>query len=162
MADFQEAILIVLQHEGGYVNDPADSGGETNFGICKRSYPDLDIAHITRADAEAVYERDFWSPLLLDQIVDQQIATKVFDTAVLTGKQRAVKILQRAVQSAGGGIVELDGVLGPKTIAAANASSPLLLLQSYRQLLVVFYNGLVRATPSDKKFLQGWLNRANT
>jgi lysozyme family protein len=162
MADFKQAISIVLQNEGEYVNDPADPGGETNFGISRRSYPNLDIAHLTRADAEAIYKRDFWTPLLLDQVVDQQVATKVFDTAVLTGKHRAIKLLQRAIQTAGGGIVAVDGVIGPKTIAAANKSSPQILLQSYRQLLAMFYEGLVEATPSDQKFLRGWLNRANT
>jgi lysozyme family protein len=162
MADFTLAIPTVLAHEGGYANDPDDPGGETNFGISKRSYPDVDIADLTQADAEAIYQRDFWTPLLLDQFNDQGVATKVLDTAVLIGISRSVKFLQRSVQNAGGGIVVVDGAMGPHTLAAVNASSPDLFLQFYRQLLVTYYEGLVEEVPTDQKFLEGWLNRANS
>ncbi len=161
MADFHLAIPTVLQHEGGYVNDPNDPGGETRFGVSKRSYPHLDIAHLTRLQAEIIYERDFWMPLLLDQVSDQRVATKLLDTAVLIGKSRAVKLLQRAVQSAGGGIVPVDGCIGPATVSAVNRSSPLLLLDAYRHLLVTYYEGLVESVPTSQKFLNGWLARAN-
>jgi type VI secretion system secreted protein VgrG len=80
---------------------------------------------------------------------------------VLIGRSRAVKFLQRAVQNAGGGIVLVDGLMAPKTLAAMNSSSPELLLSAYKQLLVTFYEGLVEAVPTDKKFLNGWLKRAN-
>ncbi len=161
MAEFEAAIPIVLRHEGGHVHDPADAGGETNFGICKRSYPTVDVAHLTRADAETIYRRDFWIPLQLDQVRDQQVAAKVLDTAVLVGKSQAVKFLQRAVQNAGGGLVPVDGCIGPATLHAVNQSSPLLLLDAYRRLLVTFYEGLVEAVPTNQKFLSGWLTRAN-
>ena len=162
MADFQQAIPTVLQHEGGYCNDPHDSGGETNFGICKRSYPQLDIASLTPGDAQAIYHRDFWIPLQLDQVNSQAVATKVLDTAVLVGKSRAVKFLQRAVLNTGGGVVEVDGQIGPKTIAAANQSSAVLLLENYRQQLATYYGELVEAVPTNQKFLNGWLKRANS
>lgn len=162
MADFERALRTVLQHEGGYVNDPSDCGGETNFGICKRSYPDLDLVRLKIDDAQAIYHRDFWTPLLLDQIKSQEIATKIFDTAVLIGKSRAVKFLQQAVQIAGGGIVDVDGSIGPKTLAAVNDSSPILLLQHYRRQLATYYEGLAVAKPANQKFLKGWLNRANS
>lgn len=161
MALFDLAIPTVLQHEGGYVHDPEDAGGETNFGISRRSYPSLDIARLSRTDAEAIYHRDFWIPLQLDRIRDQQVATKLLDTAVLVGPQRAVKLLQRAVQNAGGGLVPVDGHIGPATLKAVNDSSPLLLLQSYRHLLATFYEGLVEEVPTNQKFLRGWLTRAN-
>ena len=48
---FEEAVKSVLKHEGGYVNDPKDPGGETNFGISKRAFPDLDIKNLTEEDA---------------------------------------------------------------------------------------------------------------
>jgi lysozyme family protein len=161
MADFALAIPIVLLHEGGYVNDPDDPGGETKYGICKRSYPHVDIAQLTIEGAKAIYERDFWTPLLLSQVHSQLVATKVLDSAVLIGPRRAVKFLQRAVQNAGGGIVLVDGTMGPKTLAAVNSSSPDLLLAAYKQLLVTYYEGLVETVPTDEKFLKGWLARAN-
>ena len=162
MADFHLAIPTVLKHEGGYVNDPNDAGGETAYGISRRSYPDLNIAHLTRTEAEQIYQRDFWMPLQLDAVNDQQVATKVFDSAVLIGKSRAVKFLQRAVQSAGGGIVTVDGHLGPATLQAVNTASPLLLMEAYRHLLATYYEGLAEAIPADGKFLNGWLTRANS
>lgn len=161
MADFDLAIPTVLRHEGGYCNDCNDAGGETNFGISKRSYPDLDIACLTLDDAKAIYRRDFWDALCLDEITDQAVATKLFDTAVLIGRSRAVKFLQRALQQAGGGIVEVDGRIGAKTIAAVNQSPALLLLSAYRHLLATYYEGLVEAVPTNIKFLKGWLSRAN-
>ena len=54
MADFHLAIPTLLRHEGGYVNDPDDCGGVTNFGICQRSYPKLDIASLTLDEAKAM------------------------------------------------------------------------------------------------------------
>ncbi len=162
MAVFELAIPTVLEHEGGYVNDPADAGGETNFGISKRSYPALDIAHLTRPEAQAIYQRDFWVPLHLDAIGSQEVANKLLDTAVLIGRCRAVQLLQRSVQTAGGGVIAVDGQLGPQTLAAVNQSSPTLLLQAFRALLATYYEGLVEAVPGDQKFLHGWLARANS
>lgn len=162
MAEFKRAIPIILRHEGGYVHDPDDAGGETKFGISKRSYPKLDIAKLTEEEARKIYERDFWKPLRLDAINSHEIATKVFDSAVLIGLKRAVTFLQRAVQNAGGGIVPVDGKMGASTIAAVNASSPDLLLMSYRHFLVTYYEGLVETVPTNKKFLKGWVKRANS
>jgi lysozyme family protein len=162
MAEFRLAIPTVLRHEGGYVNDPNDAGGETAFGISRRSYPDLDIAHLTRAEAEEIYRRDFWAPLQLDLVQDQHVATKVFDSAVLIGRSRAVTFLQRAVQSAGGGLVPVDGHIGPDTLQAVNTASPLLLIEAYRRLLATYYKALAEAVPTNAKFLKGWLSRANS
>lgn len=161
MADFHLAIPTVLRHEGGYCNDCHDAGGETNFGISKRSYPDLNIAHLTVDDAKAIYRRDFWDVLRLDEIMDQAVATKLLDTAVLIGRSRATKFLQRAVQQAGGGIVEVDGIIGSRTITAANQCPASLLLPAYRQILATYYEGLVEAVPRNRKFLSGWIARAN-
>lgn len=63
---FQPALNIVLAFEGGLVNDPADPGGITKFGISQRAYPTLDIANLTLEDASVIYQRDYWEPLGLD------------------------------------------------------------------------------------------------
>ncbi len=160
MADFHLAIPTVLRHEGGYVNDPDDCGGATNFGICQRSYPDLDIASLTLDDARSIYERDFWKPLLLDQLHSQAVATKLLDTAVLIGKTRAVQFLQRSVPEAGGGILLVDGKMGRNTLMAVNVSSPELLLAGFRRLLATYYENLATQIPGNRKFLKGWLLRA--
>jgi hypothetical protein len=57
---FERAVAFVLRHEGGYVNDPRDPGGETKYGISKRAYPRLDIKGLTEADAKEIYRRDYW------------------------------------------------------------------------------------------------------
>ena len=56
LVEFDEIIEVVLHHEGGYVNDPDDPGGETNFGIAKRSHPDVDIANLTKDGAKEIYK----------------------------------------------------------------------------------------------------------
>ena len=55
MAEFKLAIPRVITNEGGYVNDPDDPGGETKYGISKRSYPALDIKNLTVEQATAIY-----------------------------------------------------------------------------------------------------------
>jgi len=59
MANFNQALKKTLVFEGGYVNDPDDPGGETNFGISKRAYPDLDIPNITDRQVRNIYWRDY-------------------------------------------------------------------------------------------------------
>lgn len=81
---FDAAFQLVVGAEGGYVCDPNDPGGETKWGISKRSYPDLDIPSLTEADAQAIYLRDYWSPLDLDS-KPWGTALLKFDAAVNQG-----------------------------------------------------------------------------
>jgi lysozyme family protein len=86
------AIRTLLEVEGGYVNHPTDPGGETKFGISKRSYPTLDIPHLTRDDAARIYRRDYW-----DRVPDglpDDLHWMVFDSAVNHGVARALAWLQ--------------------------------------------------------------------
>lgn len=85
MADFEQAVALVLKHEGGYVNDPTDPGGETNFGISKRSFPALDIRSITRDQAARIYRNEYWSEINGYQISDQSYANSLLDFAVNCG-----------------------------------------------------------------------------
>ncbi len=110
---FDRAVALVLAHEGGYVNDPRDPGGETRYGISKRAYPDVDILHLTEEQAKAIYKRDYWDKLRTDEI-PEELAICLFDAAVNMGRDRAVRLLQRAC-----GVAQ-DGVMGGNTIAAAN------------------------------------------
>ncbi len=155
MADFERAVERVLEHEGGYVFDPDDPGGETKFGISKRSYPDLDIKNLTVDQAKRIYELDWWIPMGLDEVEDQELAEKVFDMAVLMGRRRAVKLLQRALNAAGATLEE-DGVIGPRTIGALNNHpNKRHVLAEFKLELVGYFLGLDR-----DKFLKGWLRRA--
>ena len=114
MADnFDRAFAVVVGIEGNYSNpDPeVDPGGETKFGISHRAYPDLDIANLTLADAKALYLKDYWREVCCDQM-PWPLALLVFDGAVNQGQPATKRTLQQAL-----GVV-VDGVIGPKTIAA--------------------------------------------
>ena len=65
---FGDAIKVILKHEGGYVNDSDDPGGETNMGISKRAYPEIDIKRLTEAEATAIYYDDYWRPARVEDV----------------------------------------------------------------------------------------------
>lgn len=144
---FPRAVANVLDHEGGYINHPDDPGGETNFGISKRAYPNLDIRNLTQGDAIDIYRRDYWIPIKGDQL-PPAVAIYLMDTAVNVGVSRAVKMLQRVV-----GVVE-DGSIGTKTIEAVNAAPNAL------QLLDAARLAYYRRLPTLVKFGRGWERRA--
>lgn len=114
--NFDTTFDRVMGHEAGYVNDPNDPGGETKWGISKRSYPHLDIAKLSREDARAIYRRDFWERIRADKLPDG-VAYQLFDFAVNSGIETAVRYLQRALDVAD------DGVWGPHSQAAADGAS---------------------------------------
>lgn len=111
---FDEIFTRLLGHEGGYSSDPRDAGGETNWGISKRTYPTLDIKNLTQVEAKAIYYRDFWMPLNGDKLYDG-VAFQLFDFAVNSGIGNAIRAYQRALN------VLDDGHFGPASLAAANA-----------------------------------------
>ncbi len=141
----------------GYVNDPTDTGGETKFGVAKNANPTIDIKTLTFADAKKVYYQKYWLKSSCDQIVDvnSKIAIAHFDAAVNHGVSRANKMLQTAL-----GVVA-DGDIGPKTIAAIKNADSSTLLKIMLNIRREFYQSIVRANPSQSKFLNGWLNRIN-
>lgn len=117
---FLAAVEFLLAEEGGHVDDARDPGGETKFGISKRSFPNLDIGDLSRDDAIAIYHREFWIKLQGDRLLPA-VAVSVFDTAVNMGVGTSIKLLQRSLDVAD------DGVLGRKTMArAATADATLI------------------------------------
>lgn len=99
---FDEAFQRLLGHEGGYVNDPADPGGETNWGISKRSYPYVDIAGLTVEGAKAIYLKDFWNAAQLENM-PPALAFQLFDFAINSGIGTAIRKLQQAIGAADDG-----------------------------------------------------------
>lgn len=95
---FDEAVNIILKHEGGYSHDSLDPGGETNFGICKRSYPNIDIKNLTKEKAMAIYRADFWDKLKIESL-PRNIRLLYFDCAVNQGPARAQKFYLEAAKS---------------------------------------------------------------
>jgi lysozyme family protein len=112
--NFDAAFERLLGHEGCYVNDPNDRGGETKFGISKRSYPGEDIAGMTLERAKQIYWHDYWGPAGCDAVPDG-VRFDLFDMAVNSGVGAAVRALQRAVGE------PVDGILGPRTLQAVQS-----------------------------------------
>jgi lysozyme family protein len=145
--------LVDPQHEGGYVNDPRDPGGETKYGISKRSYPDEDIASLTLERAKAIYARDFWHPAGCEA-VPALLAYDLFDMAVNQGLHAAIKALQFAA-----GVAD-DGVLGPNTLRAVQRELPIRLLFRFDAARLVHY-----AEARDDQLTtygRGWLHRTGS
>ena len=151
---FKWIIKFVLDAEGGYTNDPADPGGETNYGIDKRSHADVDIKALTVEQATDIYFAEYWIKYKCDAYA-APLGEVYFDCCVNNGAKQANKFLQRAVG------VEADGIIGPKTLAAIQSKD------SYTTALEVvkqrqnFYVLISENRSSLKKFLKGWTNRNN-
>ena len=146
---FDQAFDRLIGNEGGYVNNPEDPGRETNWGVSKRSYPEVDIANLTREGAKAIYLRDFWQRGQMDRY-DPAIAFQVFDMAVNSGIETAVRTLQRAA-----GVAE-DGHIGPITVAAIKAKSVTDMLMLFIAYRLKFWTRL----STWPTFGKGWANRA--
>jgi lysozyme family protein len=146
--NFEQAFNRLLSSEGGYINDPADPGGETNWGISKRSYPDLDIKHLTREDAMAIYKRDFWD--VLGEDVHPAIKFQVFDFAVNSGITTAIRKLQSAI-----GVAD-DGHFGPVSAARLKAMDVSDVLMRFIAERLDFW----RRLSTWPRFGAGWAGRA--
>lgn len=146
---FDEVFNRVLGHEGGYVNHPSDPGGETNWGISKRSYPDLDIKSLTRNQAKDIYKRDFWDRVHGDSMYDG-VAFQVFDFTVNSGIETALRKLQKAV-----GVAD-DGYWGPITQNAINSLPEAVIIMRYTAERLDFW----RSLSTWKTFGNGWAGRA--
>jgi len=148
--NFEIAFERLIGNERGYSNNPLDPGKETNWGISKRSYPDVDIASLTRDQAKQIYRSDFWNKGSFDQL-PFALAFQAFDIAVNSGITEAVKLLQQAA-----GVV-VDGDLGPKTLAAINSQS----LPALLMLLAAARLDFWRSLPIWETFGNGWAGRAS-
>lgn len=174
MSTFEAAIPTVLRHEGGYVNDPDDRGGETNFGISMKmitdegitaarlGLPDLEpgsLKNLTIEKAISVYRDLFWERQGYGRIDDQHLATKVFDCAVNCGPTHANQLIQRAANDCGRALDD-DGKLGPISIKAINECSPGKLYICMCAQMERYYHAIVARHPEQVKFLSNWLMRA--
>lgn len=145
---FTTLVDRVLDHEGGYVNHPNDPGGETQWGIARRSYPNLNIRTLTRDDAVNIYRRDFWDRVKGDQL-PVEFAFQAFDAAVNHGIGNAVRWMQRAA-----GVAD-DGIFGPLTLAAVRSKSGADLVLTFNAERLDFYTKL----STWGSFGKGWVRR---
>lgn len=153
MADFYKEINKVLQREGGYVNDPHDKGGETNFGISKRAFPNVDIKNLTADDARAIYKEHYWDRVKGDEIESQIVAGEVFDMAVNAGVRTSSKMTQAIIGTLA------DGIIGSKTLEALNGVDDEKFVLAFKLARVARYTNIANKNPTQRKFLRGWINR---
>jgi len=156
MAIFDKDIIKI---EGGLTNDRHDHGGLTKYGISQNSYPNLDIANLTVAQALDIYERDYWNRNKLSLIISQSIANQIFLLIVNEGAEHAIKIVQAALVRRGMKIV-IDGKIGIVTISTINKCNPFSLSESIRVAECKHYLEIVDNEPSQEIFFRGWIRRA--
>jgi lysozyme family protein len=165
MSSFNSALERILKHEGGLVDDPADSGGRTNFGITQNVYDEFRAAkpapkqlvdYILNDEVVDIYRENYWFPAgcaLLDIARRPKLALFHFDFAVNAGVRRAIQTLQLAL-----GVMD-DGVIGPVTMKHIRNLDEMGILLVYVRLRLKFYTGLVKKKPVQIKFLPSWVNR---
>lgn len=170
MATFEDAIPVILAHEGGWVANPKDPGGETNYGISTLIIEREGITNeelglppgrdpgwlkaMTKDAAIGIYKRLFWDKFDYGRINDQTAATKVFDCAVNCGPSRAHVMAQRVA-----GVAQ-DGILGPQSIDAINKLDSKQFVAAFAYAMRNYYTELVERKPSLGVFLSNWLRRS--
>lgn len=156
--NFDKALAAVLHHEGGFVNHPSDPGGMTNLGCTKAVWEEW-VGHpvdektmraLTPADVAPLYKRKYWDKIKGDELPNG-IDYAVFDAAINSGPGRAVKWLQGCVGA------DMDGALGPKTLALVVAADQKELVEDYAKRRLSFLTDL----PTWSTFGKGWGRRVS-
>lgn len=187
MADFKEAYKKTMHHEGGYVDDPDDSGGETYKGVARKKNPtwkgwtmvdshksDSDFPKCLDDDDDLLdaimelYKQKYWDCYRADQL-SQAIAEELFDTGVNMGTSRAGRFFQRALNALNKngqlyGDIAIDGAVGKGTIGAykslmTHKGSGALLLKMLNVLQGARYIEIMDRNPTQEKYARGWFNR---
>ena len=158
---FQAALAVVLPFEGGYVDLPLDRGGPTDRGVTQATYDRCrmlqglqrrDVREMTPDELEAIYYLDYWRPPRCEEL-PPPVGLAVFDCAVHSGVQTAVRLLQEAAETV------VDGVFGPITLSRVGLVPAHDLVRRCLGLRYSHWLRIVRAHPEQKVFLQGWVNR---
>lgn len=175
MANIGNSINYVLKNEtgsdnpdeSGYSNNPFDRGGPTAWGVTLKTLsiyrghpcsPD-EVKNLKKAEAVAIYKKMFWDPMGLDHIVDQNVATCIFDIEVNRGEHTAVIYSQYACNCYGA-YLEIDGYIGPKTLEAINKLSREDFITAFYEEVIEGYRDIVKANANQAIFLHGWENRS--
>jgi lysozyme family protein len=186
MANFLESHKVVMVHEGGYANHPADKGGETYKGVARKFHPNWDGWSIVdkykglpnfenklnedralQSKVLSFYKEVFWDALKLDLVENEAIALELYDTSVNMGQSIGAKFLQTALNVSnknGKSYPDLtkDGKIGPKTIAALNKhENQKDLLKVLNVLQGARYIDIMERDPSQEVFFRSWFNRVS-
>ena len=155
-SNFQECLDLVLKSEGGWVNNPADPGGETNLGVTKRVWEEYvghavqSLKKLTKDDVAPLYELKYWRPCYCE-VLPRGLDFVVFSMGVNAGPGRSVKLLQQSI-----GCVP-DGVIGPRTRELISASNSANLIAKFSEARREYY----RSLKTFPIFGKGWLARVD-
>lgn len=173
-----EIISAILGHEGGYVNNPNDSGGETNWGITVRVARDYgyqgSMRHMNKRVAIEIYKELYWHRLQLDEIArySHSLAYVLFDIGVNAGVSRAARYLQRCLNVLNNrgkywADIAVDGDIGGNTMAAFRSyinkrgqEGLSRLIAMIKGLQMAHYITLAERREKDETFVYGWAGRA--
>ena len=156
MSNFESALEIILEHEGGYVNHPKDPGGETNLGVTKRVYEDFggekEMKDLTQEDVEPIYQENYWDKCKCDDL-PAGLDLCVFDFGVNAGPGRAAKYLQTLIGTVA------DGGIGPNTLKTLSSyvdtHGVVKTVEQYQANRQEYYEGL----STFDTFGRGWTRR---
>ncbi|WP_407546531.1 glycoside hydrolase family 108 protein [Vibrio parahaemolyticus] len=156
--EFCRCVYFILEQEGGlkpdggYVNNPKDSGGETKYGISKRAFPGRDIRTLTIDDAVRLYYTNYYKPAYCQEW-SESVALYTLDAAVQHGAVNAIRMLQEISGC------KTDGKVGPNTRAAVHSSDVEYLCARYGLRRARFYARIIKKDVSQVTFIEGWHNR---
>ena len=160
---FEKIFNYLIYVEGGYTDDKYDKGGKTKYGIIevearKYGYKGL-MKDLTLELAKEIYFKKYFIKNKLDKIDNEEIALSICDWTVNSGAW-GLKKAQQTLNELGYNLV-VDGIFGNKTLQALNTVDINKFLEIYHNKQRLFYNNIVKNNPTQKKFLQGWLNRVS-
>jgi len=159
---FNSAFKKTIGHEGGYVNDETDRGGETKYGVTKRDYPQLDIKNLTLKQAKEIYKANYYHKSF-DKL-SEAIAIELFDTSVNMGALTARKMLQQALNLMNRNQLNyddliVDGLIGDKTLQAYKKVNSRILLKVLNGLQFARYVYIAENDTTQERFFNGWITR---
>jgi lysozyme family protein len=161
-ASFDVAANYTAVDEGGYVNNPNDSGGPTNYGITQatlaryrgKAVNAADVKALTKKEARLIYKKFYWDVLHLDNVGDQNVATVIFNLGMLCGTGMAAKWMQEI------GKVKVDLKVGDKTLTAVNSMKRSEFIPAFVNKARARFAAIIKANAKNKVFEKGWENRA--
>lgn len=163
-----DIVNSTVKAEGGYVNDPLDNGGETNYGItvstARANGYNGPMRDLPLQTAKDIYRNEYLVKPGFSTF-PSPIAAELFDTGVNMGPATATKFLQRAVNALQGSGLAVDGKMGPATrnavavYLASRSNAQDILVKALNCLQGVRYIELVEGNATQRKFINGWFSR---
>ena len=162
MERFEKIFDYLLRVEGGYSNDENDKGGKTKFGIIEEEARDFgykgNMQDLTKDFAKNIYLKKYYLGNKLDKVINDKVALSICDWAVNSGRN-GTKNAQIAINQLTNANLDVDGIIGNKTLDALNSVDPEKFLEVYHNLQRIYYKGKVEANKTQERFFDGWINR---